>query len=234
MKVWQRKVLQVGGKRISVWPGSTGLKQIDKHSIFMVKFDDTECYHPDLQKTILDRETNPQYGLKLYRGACGVKVHHVDRWKSPAANLLHQRALALFCAATGSTTPVADLSWANVYRFGDYCLPHSHLRTEASVVYHLRDGDSDDDNPLGGRISFADSRMKSCCADEPGRVTYSLMPDMAPGRMIIFPSYLMHYVNPYTGDTPRISLSWNISTGKVTGSPFPELDAERAKLAAKK
>ena len=93
MKVWQPKVLQVGGKRISVWPGSTRLKQIDKQSIFMVKFDDTECYHPELQKTILNRETNPQYGLKLYRGACGVKVHHVDRWKSPAANLLHQRAV---------------------------------------------------------------------------------------------------------------------------------------------
>ncbi|GBF28627.1 hypothetical protein MnTg03_00187 [bacterium MnTg03] len=25
-----------------------------------------------------------------------------------------------------------------------------------------------------------------------GSVTYSLIPDMAPGRMIMFPSYLMH------------------------------------------
>jgi hypothetical protein len=40
----------------------------------------------------------------------------------------------------------------------------------------------------------------------------------------------MHYVNPYPGNTPRITLSWNISTEKKTGSANPELDAERAKL----
>jgi len=234
MKVWQRKMLRVGGKRIPVWPGNAKLEQIDKHSIFMVEFIDTECYHPGLQQIILERESNPQFGLKLFRGACGVKVHHVDRWKSPAANLIHQRALALFSAATGSLNPVADMSWANVYRYGDYCMPHSHIRTEASVVYLLADGDSDETNPLGGQISFSDPRMKTCCADEQGRVTYSFLPDMAPGRMIIFPSYLMHYVNPYTGDAPRISLSWNISTGKIAGSPNPELEAQRAKLAAEK
>jgi len=56
MKVWQRKMLQVGGKRFPVWPGNAKLKQIDKHSIFMVKFNDTACYHPGLQQTILGRE----------------------------------------------------------------------------------------------------------------------------------------------------------------------------------
>ncbi len=81
---------------------------------------------------------------------------------------------------------------------------------------------------------MSDSRMKSCWADGQGRVTYSLMPDMALGRMIIFPSYLMHYVNPYTGDAPRFSLSWNISTGKIAGSPLPQVEAQREKLAAEK
>jgi len=49
-----------------------------------------------------------------------------------------------------------------------------------------------------------------------------------------FPSYLMHQVNPYTGDAPRFSLSRNISTGKLAGSPLPELEARREKLAAEK
>ncbi len=119
------------------------------------------------------------------------------------------------------------------------CLSHiASLRLipiiRAVGFYQLADGDSDETNPLGGRISFSDSRMKSCCADEQGRVTYSLMPDMAPGRMIIFPSYLMHYIYPYTGDAPRISLSWNISTGKIAGSPLPEVEAQREKLAVEK
>jgi hypothetical protein len=70
--------------------------------------------------------------------------------------------------------------------------------------------------------------MESCCPDEPGRVTSALLPDMAPGMMILFPSQLMHYVNPYSGETPRITLSWNISSEKKPGSPNPQLDAMRA------
>jgi len=50
------------------------------------------------------------------------------------------------------------------------------------------------------------------------------------GMMIRFPSQLMHYVNPYTGDSPRTALSWNISAGKIAGSPNQELDKKRAQL----
>jgi len=70
--------------------------------------------------------------------------------------------------------------------------------------------------------------MQSCCPDEPGRVTSALLPDMAPGMMILFPSQLMHYVNPYSGDTPWSTLSWNISAEKKPGSANPQLDAMRA------
>ncbi len=49
-------MLQVGGKRIPLWPGNAKLKQIGKHSICMVKFNDTGSYHPGLQQTILERE----------------------------------------------------------------------------------------------------------------------------------------------------------------------------------
>ena len=233
MKHWQGKVLQVAGKGIKVWPNKADLKQINSNSMYAVEFHDIEHYHSTLKEAILERENDPQYGLKLFRGACGVKIHHVDRWKTPAANLIHQRALALFSAVSGIKNPVSDMSWANVYRNGDYCLPHSHCRTEASVVYQLTEGDYDELNPLGGRLSFADPRIKSCCNEEQGRVTSALLPDMVPGKMIIFPSQLMHYVNPYTGDSPRITLSWNISAVKVAGSPNPELEAQREKLSDK-
>jgi hypothetical protein len=72
--------------------------------------------------------------------------------------------------------------------------------------------------------------MKSRCNEEPGRVTSAFLPQMMPGMMIIFPGQLMHYVNPYTGDAPRITLSWNISAGKIAGSPNPALDKKRAQL----
>ena len=99
-----------------------------------------------------------------------------------------------------------------------------------SIVYQLTAGDHDEIDPLGGCLSIADPRIKSCCPEEQGRVTSALLPDMVPGLMIIFPSQLMHYVNPYTGDAPRITLSWNISAGKIAGSPNPELDKKPAQL----
>jgi hypothetical protein len=232
MKKWQRKTLQVGGRQLAVWPARTPFEKVNEGFIFATQFDDMEYYHPLLEQAILERESDPQFGLKLFRGACGVKVHHVDRWQSPAANLIHQRALALFSAASGAENPVADMSWANVYRNGDYCIPHSHSRTEASVVYQLTEGEDDDDNPIGGRLSFADPRLESCCNEEPGRVTNTYVPGMAPGTMTIFPSQLMHYVNPYTGHSPRITLSWNISARKISGSPNPGLDRQREKLRA--
>ena len=43
---------------------------------------------------------------------------------------------------TLSRRPVfADDTWASVYRAGDYCMPHSHLRANASIVYMLDVGD---------------------------------------------------------------------------------------------
>lgn len=127
MKHWQSKVFQVAGKGIKVWPNKADIEQINSNSMYAVEFHDLEHYHSKLKEAILERENDPRYGLKLFRGACGVKIHHVDRWKTPAANLIHQRALALFSAVSGIKDPVSDMSWANVYRNGDYCLPHSQL-----------------------------------------------------------------------------------------------------------
>jgi hypothetical protein len=200
VKKWQRKTLHVDGKRIAVWPSKLQLAPVSEESIQSVVFDDIENFHASLQQAILERESDPQYGMKLFRGACGVKVHHVERWKSPAANLVHQRALALCSAVLGVEDPVCDISWANVYRQGDYCMPHSHRRTEASVIYLLASGGTEE----------------------------AVVPELVPGMMLVFPSQAMHYVNPYVGETPRITLSWNISSHRIAGSANPQLDRQRA------
>jgi len=230
MKKWQRKTLQVDGKRIAIWPSKPSLAETGDKSIHSVVFDDIEHYHSLLQQLILERESDPQYGLTLFRGACGIKVHHIDRWKSPAANLIHQRAMALFCAIRGVAEPVCDISWGSIYRKGDYCMPHSHLRTEASVIYQLSMGDVDENDPMGGRLGFTDPRIDSCCLEEPGRATTPLLPEMVPGMMLIFPSEMIHHVIPYTGDAPRITLSWNISSRRIAGSAYPELERQRATI----
>ncbi len=81
----------------------------------------------------------------------------------------------------------------------------------------LDPGDDDPDEPMAGKLCFADARIAACCPHEPGRVTQHLIPTMDPGTMIIFASDYLHSVNPYRGRRPRITLSWNITIERLPG-----------------
>jgi hypothetical protein len=96
-------------------------------------------------------------------------------------------------------------------------MPHSHLRSNLSIVYMLDPGDGDPADTMAGRLCFADPRIEACCPDEPGRVTRHIMPNMTAGSMLIFASDYLHSVNPYHGLRPRITMSWNISLEKLPG-----------------
>ena len=146
-------------------------------------------------------------------------MRDIPGWKAPAAALIHARAL-LLAHHTLSRRPVfADDTWASVYRAGDYCMPHSHLRSNLSIVYMLDPGDEDAQDALAGRLCFADPRIDACCPHEPGRVTQHVLPTMSAGTMLIFASDYLHSVNPYPGTRPRITLSWNITLEKLPGAP---------------
>ena len=168
---------------------------------------------------MLAAERDPRWRGKIFRGGCGTKVRKVAAWDAPAAALVHARAL-MFAHRTLSRRPVyADDSWASVYRAGDYCMPHSHLRSNVSIVYMLDAGDGDPEDRMAGKLCFADPRIDACCPDEPGRVTSHMMPTMLPGTMLIFASDYLHSVNPYQGSRPRITLSWNITLDLLPGRP---------------
>jgi hypothetical protein len=97
-------------------------------------------------------------------------------------------------------------------------MPHSHLRAVASLIYVLDPGDPVDDDPLGGRLYFCDTRIPFCVAHEPGRVTQLFMPVLHPGSLLIFPAEYIHAVNPYCGERPRLTLSWNVNRTKLPGN----------------
>src|SRR5439155_1215620 len=136
----------------------------------------------------------------------------------PAAALIHARALML-AHRTLSRKPVySDDNWGSIYRAGDHCMPHSHLRSNVSIVYMLDPGDGDPADPVAAKLCFSDPRIDACCPDEPGRVTRLMMPAMTPGTMLIFASDYVHSVNPYYGKRPRITLSWNITLERLPGA----------------
>ena len=212
-------VVHFGLKTIDVWPPDLETEICGDPTIRKITFTDTQEYHPRLVAKILELEENHRLRKRYARGAGGTKIHHLEQWLSSEAELISARATALFKRVLDSEDAVIDVSWANVYRTGDYCMPQSQLRSTASVVYCLDPGDEDPDDPQSGRFCFVDPRLRHCCQEQEGCVTTAFLPGMVSGTMLIFPSQLVHTVNPYTGKRPRITLSWNINKGAIQTSP---------------
>jgi hypothetical protein len=209
----------VAGVELPAWPDAQVVEPLSAPLMAATRFADFEIFHAPLIEAVLAAERDPRWRGKIFRGGCGSKVRKIAAWNAPAASLIHARALML-AHRTLSRRPVyADDSWASVYRAGDYCMPHSHLRCNVSIVYMLDPGDGDPADQMAGKLCFADPRIDACCPDEPGRVTRHMMPPMLPGTMLIFASDYLHSVNPYLGSRPRITLSWNITLDRLAGRP---------------
>jgi hypothetical protein len=221
--------VQLGVRKVPIWPEDQALGALTEPTIWLTDFGDHERYHPRLVERILAMEKDPKYRDFFFRGGCGTKVRRMDEWGSLEAELVQRRALALFRIVTGSATAAVDDAWASIYRKGDFCMPHSHVRTTASVLYLLDPGDyapgdpSVQVDPFAGKFCFCDPRLRSCCQAEEGRMTNLMIPDLHPGSMLIFPSEWVHMVAAYLGERPRITMSWNISPERVAGKPDAQM-----------
>src|SRR5215471_13500513 len=184
--------IRVGTTDVPVWVETQAVEPLSAPVMALARFADFAAYHADLIAAVLAAEGDPRWRSVLmlkppgsegavFRGGCGTKVRKISEWNDAAASLIHARALML-AHRTLSRRPVyADDSWASVYRAGDYCMPHSHLRSDVSIVYMLDPGDDDPDEPMAGKLTFADPRIQACCPDESSRVTRHMIPEMTPG-----------------------------------------------------
>jgi hypothetical protein len=210
-------VVRVGGSDIVMWPDGQRIDALSAPLMAVTHFDDGSRYHTDLAATILEMERDPAWRDWIFKGGCGMKVRRPDRWGHTAAELIHGRALCLAHRVLSQHDVYTDDCWASVYRDGQYCLPHSHLRSNVSIVYLLDAGDPDPDDAMAGKLVFADPRIPYCCPHEPGRVTGLLSPDMRAGTMIVFASDYVHAVGPYRGARPRLTMSWNMTIVPLKG-----------------
>lgn len=209
--------IRVGATELAIWPDGQSAAPMSAPMMALTRFADHAVYHQPLIEATLAAEADPRFRGEIFKGGCGTKVRALSRWGSAAADLVHARAI-LLAHRTLSRRPVfVDDVWASVYRSGDYCMPHSHLRSNVSIVYMLDTGDVDADDKVAAKLCFADPRIPACCPHEPGRVTQTVMPDMTQGTMLIFASDYLHHVNPYFGSRPRITMSWNITLERVPG-----------------
>lgn len=208
---------------MKVWPDGQKLQKrsAGDRTLFLTRFDDIDSYHPALTARVLELAAGSPFTRKYIRAFGGLKVERPAAWNSQEATLLHARAAAMLREALGIAMATVFESWANVYRSGDYSMPHSHPRTTASVVYVLDPGDPDPQDPLSGQFAVLDPRYRDCCQDQPEHLTNPIMPKLPAGSMLLFPGWLVHGVNPYTGSRPRITFTWNFQAARPATDPAP-------------
>jgi uncharacterized protein (TIGR02466 family) len=107
-------------------------------------------------------------------------------------------------------------AWATICRAGAYHAPHSHPDSAWSGVYYVDPGSESSEQPLSGMLEFLDPRAGVEAVTAPGDPygePFRVRPQA--GLLVVFPSWLYHWVHPYAGQTPRIAISFNAMLGAV-------------------
>jgi uncharacterized protein (TIGR02466 family) len=147
------------------------------------------------------------------------------RWDGPAPAQLFQCVAAAVKdyaaierrvdAAALDLTVTAE-AWANVTRAGNYAKPHVHPNSNISGVYYADAGDAPPDDTNSGVIELMDPRQRPGMFETPGTLpfdTYRVVPKT--GMLLLFPAWLYHYVHPYQGTRPRVSVAFNFTIQKL-------------------
>lgn len=107
-------------------------------------------------------------------------------------------------------------AWPNINRRGDYHNIHNHPHSYLSGTYYVAlpsqydQTQRSDTNP--GAISFYDPRaqanMLAIRGDAQVDAEHRVMP--TPGTLLLWPSFLHHFVHPNLSDELRVSVSYNV------------------------
>ena len=150
----------------------------------------------------------------------------VDKWAGPAAIKLLAvgRNVANRATTDRAGKPVAIMwqanMWANINRTGHGNEFHSHPGAFWSGVYYVDDGGIAADPSLGGELEFMDPRGPAPAMYAPhlafalpGGLSVGTNQTISPraGRLVMFPSWVLHQVRPYRGTAQRISIAFNLS-----------------------
>jgi uncharacterized protein (TIGR02466 family) len=177
---------------------------------------DSEAMNHGLHALILDEEAQyPSLGRSNIRGWHSRPdfLHRSDANVAALTSWIIWALRRMVCVTTGQDTFKGTLSitaWATVCRAGAYHAPHSHPDSAWSGVYYVDGGAENPDQPLSGMLEFLDPRAGAEAVSAPGDPygePFRVRPQA--GLLVVFPSWLYHWVHPYAGETPRIAISFN-------------------------
>ena len=200
--------------------------------VVLVDVPDAAALNADLRKVIEQREKSHP-GTQASNMGGYQSSWDMDRWGgAPAIKLLAiTRNLANRMTTDREGTPGSGPHpgffavtwranmWANINRTGQGNEAHCHPGAYWSAVYYVDDGGASDAS-LGGALEFMDPRgaMPRMYAPHLGFAVQGGLSSGAnealqpkAGRLVLFPSWLLHQVRPYRGNATRISIAMNLS-----------------------
>lgn len=101
--------------------------------------------------------------------------------------------------------------WSVILRAGDISVPHLHPRSNISGVYYVTNSKPSNDNfQGGGQLVFTDPRIRAGVYPVRNQASTAMLSPVE-GNIVMFPSYMEHYVLPFKGEGERISIAFNIA-----------------------
>ena len=138
-------------------------------------------------------------------------------WQAPEIDTLREWMVDGIRGMIKATAPHATIegemsltAWANLHKRGGFNKVHTHPTHAWSGVYYVELGKDDPDMEQSGILELLDPRTGTNMVRLPGTPFVGSQP-VTPeaGLMVIFPSWLPHYVTPYFGPGERVSIAFN-------------------------
>ena len=136
-------------------------------------------------------------------------MHELSQFKK-LVNMLYACQKTIYDQEHLDSEPVLGNMWANINPPGGMNRAHQHPNSLWSGVYYIKapknSGHLKIDDP---RSSAAMCRPKQKDGEKPARLLRETHYEPIAGRCIMFPSWLMHCVDPNQSNDIRISVSFN-------------------------
>lgn len=187
------------------------------------QFPETEAINAALLKMLLEREarspSNDYANVGGWHSAGDLlewpipEVASLKGWISEGLNRMVQATGQLPEVAGRSAPPRGSFrlsAWGNISRRGNYHRMHNHPHSAWSGCYYVTGLPAS--NSMGGVLELYDPRPFTEMVDVPG-TPYGQRVHIrpTPGLMVLFPSWLYHFVHPSDSDTERVSIAFNAS-----------------------
>lgn len=228
------ETVTIGAQTFKVWPDDISLIPAGRGTVAMEN-KDVRHLKNSLIESILNEEPRAfEKEPPMYPGSGGQKIRDLPSFRDPFFDLIDKRVRLLFMLVYNKPTVFVDDCWANIFHDRDWAMPHSHKRADAAAVLSLMPPGQEllEEQFATGQFFIADPRVPQSCPIAEGYVSDNWMPMHGHDCLIMmFPAFVTHGVTPHRGETPRISIAWNLTAEKLPGEVSHDGDMNDWKTA---